>query len=409
MDALFHFDKNQKECNIREPFDNFWIFYRFDKINENVDKKTKTKQTFKFYFVLILNLIFITNAAVLLIANDQASIKLFLLQFDFAIHLTPKPQLIYLVCICGQVFSILMSLHLNHSNCSVYKWFEIIDDFNKFEKFPKIGFNDKNLIDSYVKRIITLKKVLKISVKSIITFFVSIFIFLILQNFNLYHVHIWSVSLFIWSFVTLMFSSYYHFGFFYFYITCYNCKLRIQVINKSIKEKASKSIFIKRWKVYRLIRDINEIISDIDSYNQFWKRYILIVYYFFTPYNLITLAITISDTMSIIARSLALVLFISSIIMGQFFNLFISSLNTEFNTFYKYLHRFYAKNNTVLYLSLKYRLKNAMERCGEKRRLIGFSCGNQFIITKQMACTMIIMFIRFFLLTVKLSIKKEIM
>ena len=51
------------------------------------------------------------------------------------------------------IYSILMSLLLNHSKCSDYKWFEIIDDFNKFEKFPKIGFNDKNLIDSYVKKI----------------------------------------------------------------------------------------------------------------------------------------------------------------------------------------------------------------------------------------------------------------
>ena len=54
---------------------------------------------------------------------------------------------------------------------------------------------------------------------------------------------------------------------------------------------------------------------------------------------------------------------------------------------------------------VKFRLPdliNAMERCGERNRLIGFSCGQQFVITRQIAFKTIIIFLRFVLLSTRL-------
>ena len=121
-----------------------------------------------------------------------------------------------------------------------------------------------------------------------------------------------------------------------------------------------------------------------------------------TPINLLILDLIISPDTVIIFRLLSCSTFMSTIIFGLIFNSFISSINEEFNKLYKNLHKFYAKNNSILSLRLKLKLMNAMERCGERRRLIGFSCGDQFVITRQIAFKMFIIFFRFTLLATKI-------
>ena len=62
----------------------------------------------------------------------------------------------------------------------------------------------------------------------------------------------------------------------------------------------------------------------------------------------------------------------STMVIILIFNLFLYSINQDFNIFYKNMDKFCAKNNSILSLRLKLKLMNAMKRCGERRRLIGF-------------------------------------
>ena len=113
----------------------------------------------------------------------------------------------------------------------------------------------------------------------------------------------------------------------------------------------------------------------------------------------------ISEDIEIITRVEAYLVLSISLVVGLVFNIFISSINEGFNHFYKNSHKFYAKYNSLMSLRLKLKLLNAMERCGERRRLIGFWCGLQFVITRQIALKMFIIFLRFLLLSQKLLLK----
>ena len=391
------------QLNLKELFKSFWIFYRFDKINENIDKNTEIKQKINFCFITPSTVLVMLYFTVLAFVNNQVPIKQLALKFDIMVHLGERPNLTYYAIILCTIFSLLLSLLLNHSKCSDYKWFEIIDDFNKFEKFPKIGFNDNNLIDSYIIKISNMSKIVKTSLYLGNIIANIMFLSIIYMNFDLILIHIWFTSLFTFSSITYIIYKYINYSFLYFFIICYNSKLRISQLNKFIMEQLKKKTFTRIGQIFKLPEDFNEIVSDIYYYNKFWKRYILIVYYIITPFNLLILEIARSDNMKPIVRILSMVMLFSTIIMGLFFNLFISSINEEFNKFYKNINEFYAKNNLTSSLRLKLKLMNAMERCGERRRLIGFSCGDQFVITRQIAFKMFIIFFRFTLLTRKLS------
>ncbi len=71
------------ELNVKEPFNWFWIFYRFDKINETIDEKKCFQQKFKFYFqMFILSLSSIQNT-ILYFGNNESFLFKFYLHFDF--------------------------------------------------------------------------------------------------------------------------------------------------------------------------------------------------------------------------------------------------------------------------------------------------------------------------------------
>ena len=389
------------KVNLKEPFNNCWIFYRFDKICEKVDKNKRNNQIFKFYFSLSVNLIFLIDFLLLYFLNDQVSVKNFLLRFDIGIYLGAKPQLVYLLAIFAGILNILLQILLNYSKSSDYKWFQIIDVFNECKDFHKIGLNDRNLIDKYVRKIVKYKMILNISTWITCSAVNLIIIFTVSFNFDLVNSLDWIVTVIVLFPVGNMLILNYHYSFFYFYIVCFNCCLRMSHLNQTIKKLFGNRSILIETALHQICIDLCKIISDINSYNKFWNRYIFIIYYCLTPFNLILLNTVISKHMDITLRSLCLLILCSTITVGLVFNWFTSGLNLEFIKFHKNLFNSYVNNYKNLELKLKLNLLNALEMCGERRRLIGFSCGQQFVITRQISFTTLIMFLRFFMLSSK--------
>ena len=110
-----------------------------------------------------------------------------------------------------------------------------------------------------------------------------------------------------------------------------------------------------------------------------------IIYYFLTPYNFITLNVVFRPGLIFIIKLLASTFLVFGLIVNLVFNLSTASINNEINKFYKNLNTFYVENETLMNTRSKFKLINAMERCGQRNRLIGFSCGQQFVITRQIA------------------------
>ena len=193
-----------------------------------------------------------------------------------------------------------------------------------------------------------------------------------------------------------------YFSFLYYFIVYQNIKLRIINLAQSLNLVKSNNLFMRWNTIKRVIKTFDKICSHINSYNKFWRNYLQIIYYFLTPLNLVTLNLILNNELMFFLRLLNGSFLVFSLIVNLVFNLSTASINNEINKFYKNLNTFYVFNKTLMNTRSKFKLINAMERCGDRNRLIGFSCGQQFVITRQIAFKTIIIFFRFVLLSTRL-------
>ena len=124
-----------------------------------------------------------------------------------------------------------------------------------------------------------------------------------------------------------------------------------------------------------------------------------ITYYFLTPFNLVLLNNVLNQHAILFLRICSGIFMVFTLIVNLVFNLLSASINNEIIKFYKNLNTFYVKNETLMKTRSKINLINVMERCGERNRLIGFSCGQQFVITRQIAFKSIVLFLKYVLLS----------
>ena len=137
------------ELNVKQPLNWFWIFYRFDKINQTIDEKKCFKQKLKFYSNIVYLSVFLTQNLILYLNINKSFLYKFCLNFDVCKLLGTGHELVNLAFILGTLFSITLTLLLNDSNSSHYKWFEIIEVLNECKDFHRIGLNDYKFINNY--------------------------------------------------------------------------------------------------------------------------------------------------------------------------------------------------------------------------------------------------------------------
>ena len=382
------------DLNVKQPLKWFWIFYRFDKINEKVTEKEGFTQKSKFIFVIIIQILMISQSLYLYLARDGNSFKKILLQFDVIKYCGSGHKPLYLCYLSATALEMCLLLLLNNSNTFHYKWFEIIEVLNECKHFHRIGLNDYKFIEKYIKSVKFVKSLTEKSFNLFSSCCILLALYLILENFNLETTFI--------SYVTLIWYTLYfrlslpimYYSFFYYYIVCKNIKIRLTLITENIAENTENSF-----------QEFHKICYDLDSYNKFWRNYLKIIFYFMTPFSLIGIFMVFSNGLMAIIKILSVVYLIFTLGVGLLFNLFTASVNHEINKIFKNLNTFYIKNESILRTISKLKLLTAIERCGHKTCLIGFSCGQQFVITRQIAFKTIIIFFRFVLLTQKLKIQ----
>ena len=64
------------ELNVKQPLNWFWIFYRFDKINQTINLKNSFKQKLKFCIQTLISTLFLFQYIVLYFGNHENSIYL---------------------------------------------------------------------------------------------------------------------------------------------------------------------------------------------------------------------------------------------------------------------------------------------------------------------------------------------
>src|ERR1700761_2144601 len=104
------------EMSVKEPLNWFWIFYRFDKINEKVTKKKKFIQKFKFYLTIILQILVISQNLFVCLTSDENNIKKIFLQFDVIRYIGSGHKSMYLCVAFTTILETSLLLLLNNSN-----------------------------------------------------------------------------------------------------------------------------------------------------------------------------------------------------------------------------------------------------------------------------------------------------
>ena len=390
------------DMNARQPLKNFLIFYRFDKIGETVERKQTILQCLKFYFAMFSQLYFVTQNLIIYFADDNNPIKKFVNRLDIVKYIAEKSHLVNWVCILFWSFSSMILYIFNHSNSAHYYWFDIIKMIDNRELCQQL-FTDSQFCDKLIIKVKNFKNLLTLSLYFAILCCCFVVIFVIIVFFDLRLVHIWLTTLVTCCLNDFFALSIFYFSFFYYFIVCQYVKMRVSELNNSIRAYSPRKLFMSHKCIKSYLDQHDKISKDIDRYDKFWNRYLFVIHYCLTPLNLIILHMTLFEQMQAMLRILFSSFLVISTFANLIFNLFTASINQEFNNSYKIMQKFSVKSNSVLTVNRRMQLINAMERCSDRRRLIGFSCGHQFVITRDIAFKTFIIFLRFFLLTHKLA------
>ena len=188
------------KLNILKPLRNYWILYRFDKINVKVDKKTEIIQKLKFYFVLTFKLIFISLLISLILGNDQHILYRIADALDILKYMYNKTIVYPVVALIGALNSIALTLILNNSNNFHYKWFEIIEVLNECKHFHRIGLNDNKSGEEFVYKVVKMNQICRKFFWLTVIACCGVITLIVLLNYNLKSVHIWLSSILMFNF-----------------------------------------------------------------------------------------------------------------------------------------------------------------------------------------------------------------
>ena len=96
---------------------------------------------------------------------------------------------------------------------------------------------------------------------------------------NIIYYLIWNILMFSYAY---SFPSNFFYSFYYYYIVCIYCRLRLDSLNNSLSIQ-------NRFLVYKNINiflsEYNYLLSIIKQYNNFWSKYLFVFYYLLTPFQ----------------------------------------------------------------------------------------------------------------------------
>jgi hypothetical protein len=362
QNSVIHISANTSESNgdqlsIKEidlPLYKYGLMFRHD-INGYFDDYIKRrKQKIKSFALTVWLLFCFLHFLICLLSVKNGRVPDY--YFDVIQYVGGITEYFYAMGINGLILSLVVIILLNKKEINYFRWLDIIKVLKGIKSMNAIKIHDKNVHKIFVHKINYLLILAKISIKINVLFLVlvsitSLYLFYDLKDMLIYG--ILSAVKFSLFFISMIVAISY--GFVYYFIVCYYCKLRFKSFNDKVMKTIISRLFYTRKKFKVLAEEHNSICNDINLHNKFWKYYSFAITYTLIPTNLMTLQQVFFEDIMIPILILAiifLVVFLSSQVM---LNSITASVNSEASNSYKILIRLYLDSSS--YMKLKDRIK----------------------------------------------------
>jgi len=338
--------------NIDLPLYEYGLIHR-QYINSSFDsKKQRRIQKIKSY---ALNIWFLFNIIRWFsYAKAFKKGRFLLLEFDFIRYIGGLLEFHYAITILGSILCLRIVYLFNYSDRNHYKWLDIIDLLKRLESKDTIGLFDQNDMRKFIKKIKFFKNVIDLLNYFGQLSFPLMTISVLIVHFDSITVHISyailnSIMFCLWCYSILKIISY---SFFYYFIVCYYCRMRLRSLNKLISKI---KIFSKSSKIDEVIKEQNDICNDMVIYNKFWKNYYFAINYVLTPINLMLLEEMLFEKLPFTTLLIVILFLVNNLLSHLMLNILTASLNREARELHKNLLR---KSNIKSFtLTIKRKLK----------------------------------------------------
>jgi hypothetical protein len=281
----------------------------------NSDEESKQHIYYRF-FVIIICVIFFTHSLIALSVPNDIYKDVHLYNGDWAYN---YPEVRYHMKIsmlsCSIIVILSAILHLINDNISWFKPFEMM--FGLVTP-ASIGLTDKEDVKKLLKRSKLCLGIVKITTYFLIPTFTIIMNVIMASNYGLYNFLLFGIP---WGLIQAigfhLLCANICYQFCYFYIICEYLRMKLENIN----EKIQKIILINRSKLrnsLRLIKILDRIYAEVEQYNLFWCKILLLFYICF-------ISLICTPLYSLVFGNLELLL---KIMIGYFVVLTISILVT---------------------------------------------------------------------------------
>jgi hypothetical protein len=360
--SVIHISANTSESNgdqlsIKEidlPLYKYGLMFRHD-INGYFDDDIKRrKQKIKSFVLTLWQLFCILHLLICLLSVKNGRVPDY--YFDVVQYIGGITEFFYVMGINGSILSLVVIILLNKKEINYFRWLDIIKVLKGIKNMSAIKIHDKNVHKIFVRKVnyglIFVKILIKINALLLVLVSITgLYLFYDLKNMLIYG--ILSVVKFYLFFVSAIVVISY--GFFYYFIVCYYCKLRFKSFNNRVMKTISSQIFYSRKKFNALIEEHNSICNDINVHNKFWKYYSFTITYTLIPINLMALQQVFFEDIMISMLILVIILLIVFLSSQVMLNSITASINKEASNSYKILIRLYLDSNS--YIKFKDRIK----------------------------------------------------
>ena len=329
--------------NLKLPFD--------FRISECLNERQKLIKKCKYYSLLIFHFMYIIHSCV--IYRKLGSLKsndLPLYYFGIFHYYGGLSQLYYAIIVICSSYTIQYLILINRKLDSRQKWRQLIEALNsESPSLNSFGLTDEVLRDAYLDRILFVTRLTKIGFYLHSIMFSSVTLFLTFISMSFIDFIIYGIpALFMLMIYIVAWLLCAYFGFLHFFIVCYFCQVKLKIFNTKLNMVKLSKRFVRQWQIIRIVKELDHIYAEINSFNEFWKSYIFSIYYTFIPTLLIFIESIFFEQQNngMIYVVIFMSLVLSSMIIG--FNLITASINSQTIITFKILQKLYLNNNSLI-------------------------------------------------------------
>ena len=152
------------------------------------------------------------------------------------------------------------------------------------------------------------------------------------------------------------------------------CKNRVIEFNNQLIENKG---FIEYEYLDSLMKEHNNMCRDVQKYNQFWRKYLFVIYYLILPLNLICIHLLLFVQLIALLKGLIITTLTITTIYSLLFKSVITTINTKSVESNNYLQVYYSNNHLVL--NVKRKIKVSMQICVFKLHVLALFSMNKLV------------------------------